>query len=283
MNYNEFINNIISTRGQWNIPNGEKYNCHHIIPRCKGGLPLVWKHDTIHENLIWLTPEEHYEAHRLLAIENIEDPSIVQAFLMLKAFVSNDVSFDYSKDDEKAFGELMRGLRPWNTGLTKENTPSLLAASKKQRESKLGRRYIHLGDMDKLIKPELLDEYLELGWELGRSDRVKAILKKSSIEAGKKGNKSTWKGKKMPNEAKNKIGKSNSGGVYVYKDNITRHIKLEELDDYLNMGWIKGNLANRTKKGYIWVNNGESSTQINPGKLEKYINLGYTKGRLKYK
>ena len=37
MTYDEFINNIIETRGQWGIPLNEYFEAHHIIPRCMGG------------------------------------------------------------------------------------------------------------------------------------------------------------------------------------------------------------------------------------------------------
>lgn len=35
--YYNYIQNIIDTRGQWNIPNTEYWEGHHIIPNCKGG------------------------------------------------------------------------------------------------------------------------------------------------------------------------------------------------------------------------------------------------------
>ena len=35
--YKEFIENIIATRGQWNIPQGEYFEAHHIVPKCLGG------------------------------------------------------------------------------------------------------------------------------------------------------------------------------------------------------------------------------------------------------
>lgn len=71
---------------------------------------------------------------------------------------------------------------------------------------------------------------------MGRSNRVKSIIKEASIEAGKLGKKSTFKNKKMPDSAKNRIGEKNSGGIYVYKDNIVKHIKSDELDNYLLNG-----------------------------------------------
>ena len=81
MTYDEFISNIIETRGQWNIPEGEYYEIHHIIPKCKGGLPKRPKRKEHHENLIWLTGKEHYTAHKLLAEENPDDQDLQLAWL----------------------------------------------------------------------------------------------------------------------------------------------------------------------------------------------------------
>ena len=43
-------------------------------------------------------------------------------------------------------------------------------------------------------------------------------------------------GKKLTTEHKQCIKNANSGGKYVYKDNIVKHIKLNELDYYLAQG-----------------------------------------------
>ena len=66
MTYGEFINKIIKTRGQWNISEGEYYESHHILPKCLGGLPKNNPKKLKHKNLIWLYPEEHCIAHKLL-------------------------------------------------------------------------------------------------------------------------------------------------------------------------------------------------------------------------
>lgn len=80
--YKEFIQNIIDTRGQWNIPDGEYYEAHHIIPKCLGGEPKSYHHGrkTIHDNIIWLYPQEHYKAHELLALENPDNFSLLTAW-----------------------------------------------------------------------------------------------------------------------------------------------------------------------------------------------------------
>ena len=37
MTYNEFIQNILDTRGRFGIPDGEYKERHHIVPKCLGG------------------------------------------------------------------------------------------------------------------------------------------------------------------------------------------------------------------------------------------------------
>lgn len=76
MTYAEFINDIIMKRGQWDVPDGEAFEGHHIIPRCLGGKGNSSKRDP---NVIWLTPQEHYEAHKLLALEHPESEKLAYA------------------------------------------------------------------------------------------------------------------------------------------------------------------------------------------------------------
>jgi hypothetical protein len=84
--YDTFIDCIIAFRGQWNIPEGEYFEVHHIIPKCMGGEPLNRRYRgnrkrlNIHDNLIWLYPLEHYKAHELLALENLDNRSLVDAW-----------------------------------------------------------------------------------------------------------------------------------------------------------------------------------------------------------
>lgn len=60
--YEEFIQNIISERGQWNPPT-KYWEGHHILPKCLGG--KGWS-TSKHANIIWLTAQEHFIAHKLL-------------------------------------------------------------------------------------------------------------------------------------------------------------------------------------------------------------------------
>lgn len=72
MNYNEFIQNILDTRGRFSC--GEEYHeRHHILPKCMGGT-------NDEENLIDLYAKEHYEAHHLLAEENPDEKKLIYAW-----------------------------------------------------------------------------------------------------------------------------------------------------------------------------------------------------------
>jgi len=78
VNYYNYINNIINTRGKYNISNNE-YEVHHIILRSFNGLPAKIKHTSQYENLIWLTYAEHYEVHKILALDNLDNYNCIYA------------------------------------------------------------------------------------------------------------------------------------------------------------------------------------------------------------
>lgn len=107
--YKEYIENIIKNRGQWNIPDNTYFEGHHIIPECLGGNGNPRKKD---ENIIWLYPEEHYTAHKLLALENPENDSLVSAWSMM-AFPkgSTQRNFKISEDDYNQIKTTIAKLR----------------------------------------------------------------------------------------------------------------------------------------------------------------------------
>ena len=72
MTYKEFIDNILETRGRFGC--GDEYcERHHIVPKCLGG-------GNEEENLIDLFAREHFEAHRLLALENPKERGLQYAW-----------------------------------------------------------------------------------------------------------------------------------------------------------------------------------------------------------
>ena len=79
--YEEFIQNILDTRGRFNCGN-EYHERHHIVPKCMGG-------SNDEENLIDLFANEHFIAHKLLALENPENYKLVYAWSCM-AFAKRD-------------------------------------------------------------------------------------------------------------------------------------------------------------------------------------------------
>lgn len=70
--YNEFIQNILDTRGRFAC--GDEYHeRHHIVPKCLGGT-------NDEDNLIDLFAREHFIAHKLLSQEHPDNNSLAYAY-----------------------------------------------------------------------------------------------------------------------------------------------------------------------------------------------------------
>lgn len=79
--YDKFIQNIVSVRGLKGIQN-DYFERHHILPRCCGGTDDP-------SNIIDLFPEEHYNAHKILAEDNPDILGLQQAFACM-SFMQKD-------------------------------------------------------------------------------------------------------------------------------------------------------------------------------------------------
>lgn len=83
--YKEFINDILNTRGRFAC--GDEYHeRHHIIPKCMDG-------GNNKENLIDLFAREHFEAHRLLALENPSNKLLQYAWWNMAHCKGNDEQY----------------------------------------------------------------------------------------------------------------------------------------------------------------------------------------------
>jgi hypothetical protein len=109
MNYKKIYDSIIDRA---KIRNLEEYSeLHHIIPKCIGG-------NNSKNNLVKLTPEEHYVAHQLLVKIYPNNNGLIKAALMMTVFNDN-----HRRVNNKLFGWLRRkysmslqGKDPWNKG-----------------------------------------------------------------------------------------------------------------------------------------------------------------------
>ncbi len=90
--YDEFINNILNTRGRFGC--GDAYHeRHHIIPKCCGGT-------NDKDNLIDLYAREHFIAHKLLAEENPDNTKLVYAWWCMSVQTN-----EYTKERYKITAE----------------------------------------------------------------------------------------------------------------------------------------------------------------------------------
>lgn len=127
--YEEFIQNILDTRGRFAC--GDKYHeRHHIVPKCMDGT-------NDENNLIDLFAREHFEAHRLLALENPENDKLTYAWHMMAVRRKNGRTYELSPEEYEearvAFVDMISGENsPWYGKNIPEKTKN--AISKKVRE-----------------------------------------------------------------------------------------------------------------------------------------------------
>lgn len=117
MNYNLHYNLLIEKSKNRNRP--DICERHHILPKSMGG-------NNKKENIVYLTPKEHYVAHHLLWKIHRNREMYYAFWCMLTRMGRNKETFrvtgrlyEQSKIHHKAFSsELHRGKIPWNKGKT---------------------------------------------------------------------------------------------------------------------------------------------------------------------
>lgn len=142
--YYDYIYNIINTRGQWNIPDGEYFECHHIIPKCFGGLG---RRREKHSNTIWLFAREHFEVHMILAEDNKDCKELVYAFHRMtnnknEKYIASPDEYELSRT---LFAKLRRQMRLGQKA--SDETRLKMSKIRKDKPSKRkGKKYPELHD-----------------------------------------------------------------------------------------------------------------------------------------
>ena len=167
-NYYNYLCNIERLRGKFNIPNGEYYEIHHIIPRAFGGEPEKLKRNTTHDNLIWLTLSEHFEAHKILAEDNLQNYKAVYAYMMMSNRQKIKTGEEYEKI-RKAFIDFDKQI---HVGKPSPNKGKIYTAEERKKISELTKKAMQ--------NPETKKKISESGkgrkpWNLGipMSDEMK--------------------------------------------------------------------------------------------------------------
>lgn len=136
--YQAFIQNILDNRGRFAC--GDEYHeRHHIVPKCMGGT-------NDKDNLIDLFAKEHFEAHKLLALENPENSKLTYAWAMMSWTKRDGRNYELTPEEyeeaRKALSRAMSGENnPWY-GKSSPRKGTHLSEEEKQhlREINLGER-----------------------------------------------------------------------------------------------------------------------------------------------
>ena len=138
--YQEFIQNILNTRGRFSC--GDEYHeTHHIVPRCIDGTDDE-------DNLIDLFAREHFEAHRLLALENPKNKKLIYAWWMMSTTIKSNqrresITAEEYEEARKAFSQSISGENNPMYG-----KPSPMLGTHLSEEQKQHLREINTGELN---------------------------------------------------------------------------------------------------------------------------------------
>lgn len=188
MSYKEFIDNILTTRGRFAC--GDEYKeRHHIIPKCMGGT-------NDKDNLIDLYAREHFEAHRLLALENPNVRGLTYAWWCMCNVKGNDKQNRYIPTANEY--EEVRKIHSKNVSAMFLGKPKSEKHKKKLSENHANFK----GENHPRYGTHLSEEH-----KRKLSDFAKTRIGDKNPNYGKH----TLKGHKLSDETKKKISKANKG------------------------------------------------------------------------
>jgi len=231
MNSNEFIESIIKERGQW-CDNMGYVERHHIIPRSLGG-------DNIKDNIVFLTPEEHYKVHEMLYTEHPDVRSIEKAWVIISRRVRDGKTITWTCEE---YSEFRR------------------THAKKQSRRQSGEGNVYYGKKHSV----------EVRAKMSKSGRGRKLSKdtRDRIRVSKIGEKNGFYGKKHSEISRAKMSESSKRNWTEKHDALSLHMK------NLNLKWwnngsteIKsrecpaGYTRGRIKKDVLWYTNGEQEVK----------------------
>lgn len=141
MTYDEFIQNILNSRERFQkeLHPEKYYERHHIIPRKIGGTNFK-------DNLVDLTLEEHFIAHKLLALEHPDDINYTYPYYFMSHVKGRGQEIATPEEYAEAKELLLKtsktlfkkGHIPWHKGKTKETDDRLKLIGLKNKEHMTG-------------------------------------------------------------------------------------------------------------------------------------------------
>jgi hypothetical protein len=256
MTHKDFIENIIKERGQWNIPDGEYWEGHHILPLCMGGQGRT---NQKHFNIIRLYPKEHFIAHKLLALENPNNKKLIFAWKSMWFKDKNQKRYEPTAEEyqevkklivihvSEHFKDLWKTDDFKNKQVWTEERRKIISNSRKGKKLSFEtRKKMSISKKGKLSHMK--------GKNLKKETRDKISLSLS-------GRKNPMYGKKHSKETKDKLKAINLGKEIYWWNNGTRSTMAKNCP---GDGWLRGRLPGfhdkqkRNTKGhkikrYLWL------------------------------
>ena len=201
--YEDFINNILNTRGRFAC--GDEYHeRHHIVPRCMGG-------DDDEDNLIDLFAREHFIAHKMLALENPDNDSLAYAWGCM-AYWSSSLQARYEVTPEE-YEEAKKALSESKKGKPRsEETRSKLSAYMKAQWEDVEWRKNMLEKLHIAYEnPERSENLSKKAKERFKNIENHPFFGKRHSEESKRKNSEAHKGKFPSDETRIKLSESRRG------------------------------------------------------------------------
>lgn len=259
-------NKIILFRSKNPLLLTDDYEIHHIQPKCLQGTDNI-------NNLICLTPREHYVCHALLA-EGYKNTKFAEKLYC--AFFRMSTK-DNQKINSRMYEKLKNGYK---------------AIAKKHQTTK-NKIIINKDNKNKFIYKEDLDNYLTMGWNKGliiRNYNPNSSHNKGKLAVYKDNVKKFILPKDLENYVQNgwiyaissKLQKSSKKQeIWIHRNNDEqRKIKKDKLEYYLQNGWEKGKI-HLPMKGRLLINNGVDQIFTIEENLNKYLMNGWKLGGIK--
>lgn len=203
--YDEYIENILNTRGRFACSD-EYHERHHIIPQCIGG-------NDKEENLIDLYAREHFEAHRLLALENPENDKLVYAWWAMSHLKDeNQKRVEISAEEYEEARNKYRELQ--SKRMSGSNNP-MFGISPKERMNEA--KYTQW--KNNIINAVSSDEFREQARKRNIGKKYPDNVNKKK---GRKGSDHHMYGKHHSEESKQKLREANIGKKYSDETNAKK-------------------------------------------------------------
>ena len=130
-------------------------------------------------------------------------------------------------------------------------------------------------------------------WNKGIPMSEEAKIKLSKSQTGKVRSKEfkenlskICSGRSHSIESKKAIGNKNAGKVYIHNDNIFKKINKNEIQYYLDNGWVLGApeyikiKRSKSMSNKKWINNGREQLMVDPEYIEHYLQDGWKLGTI---